>query len=180
MVKQSPRQRHAKAVTPAVRSVGATKRNTAAAPPAAPAGGAGKPKRPPTDFEQRLYDLCKCIPAGRVATYGSMAQVLGSAPRACGQVRAAARVLAQHACFAPGLHANACQQDVQQVDGLLHGSFLLISTSICLSRSTGLCRGCGPGHAGVPTSPQLCRLSCHTPWHCTFRSCGTASVAHPP
>ncbi|KAL4435943.1 hypothetical protein ABPG77_000705 [Micractinium sp. CCAP 211/92] len=85
MVKQSPRQRRAKAVTSAVRSVGATKRNTAAAPPAAPAGGAGKPKRPPTDFEQRLYDLCKCIPAGRVATYGIMAQVLGSAPRACGQ-----------------------------------------------------------------------------------------------
>ena len=50
----------------------------------------GKPARPPTAFERRLYDVCKCIPAGRVATYGVLAQVLGSAPRACGQVGTAA------------------------------------------------------------------------------------------
>lgn len=86
MVKQSPRQRHAKAAAPGARGAGAAKRSSAAVAPAAPAGGAGKPNRPPTPFEQRLYDVCKCIPAGRVATYGAMAQVLGSAPRACGQV----------------------------------------------------------------------------------------------
>lgn len=56
-----------------------------AAAAAAPAA-AGKPNRPPTAFESRLYAVCKCIPAGRVATYGVMAEVLGSAPRACGQV----------------------------------------------------------------------------------------------
>ncbi|PRW59512.1 RING-2 [Chlorella sorokiniana] len=57
----------------------------AEAPAAAPAPAAGKPNRPPTAFESRLYAVCKCIPAGRVATYGVMAEVLGSAPRACGQ-----------------------------------------------------------------------------------------------
>ncbi|GLI63231.1 hypothetical protein VaNZ11_006120 [Volvox africanus] len=45
----------------------------------------GKPIRPPTAFEERLYQLCKCIPAGKVSTYGAMASVLKSAPRAVGQ-----------------------------------------------------------------------------------------------
>ncbi|GIL79371.1 hypothetical protein Vretimale_16547 [Volvox reticuliferus] len=44
-----------------------------------------KPTRPPTAFEERLYQLCKCIPAGKVSTYGAMASVLKSAPRAVGQ-----------------------------------------------------------------------------------------------
>lgn len=47
----------------------------------------GKPARPPTAFETRLYELCSAIPPGRVTTYGQMAAVLASAPRACGQVR---------------------------------------------------------------------------------------------
>ncbi|EFN53226.1 hypothetical protein CHLNCDRAFT_13905, partial [Chlorella variabilis] len=38
-----------------------------------------------TPFEARLYAVCKCIPAGRVSTYGALAEVLHSAPRACGQ-----------------------------------------------------------------------------------------------
>lgn len=41
--------------------------------------------RAPTAFELRLYALCKCIPAGRVATYGGLAKALGSSPRAVGQ-----------------------------------------------------------------------------------------------
>ncbi|GLC40220.1 hypothetical protein PLESTM_001016800 [Pleodorina starrii] len=45
----------------------------------------GKPNRPPTAFEERLYQLCKCIPAGKVSTYGAMASVLQSSPRAVGQ-----------------------------------------------------------------------------------------------
>ncbi|GFR49115.1 hypothetical protein Agub_g10911 [Astrephomene gubernaculifera] len=45
----------------------------------------GKPDRQPTEFEERLYQLCKCIPAGKVSTYGAMAAVLRSAPRAVGQ-----------------------------------------------------------------------------------------------
>ncbi|KAG2431926.1 hypothetical protein HYH02_013145 [Chlamydomonas schloesseri] len=44
-----------------------------------------KPNRPPTAFENRLYELCKCIPKGKVSTYGAMAVVLESAPRAVGQ-----------------------------------------------------------------------------------------------
>ena len=38
-------------------------------------GGVAKPARPPTAFEARLYAVCKCIPAGRVTTYGAMAEV---------------------------------------------------------------------------------------------------------
>lgn len=53
--------------------------------PKAPRTSVLKPARNPTTFETRLYDLCKCIPAGRVATYGLLAQLLKSAPRAVGQ-----------------------------------------------------------------------------------------------
>lgn len=38
-----------------------------------------------TPFQQRLYALCKCVPAGKVTTYGILAAVLGSAARAVGQ-----------------------------------------------------------------------------------------------
>ena len=51
---------------------------------AAPSSGES---RAVTPFQQRLYALCKLIPAGRVATYGAMAAALSSAPRAVGQVR---------------------------------------------------------------------------------------------
>ncbi|KAL6768421.1 hypothetical protein ACKKBF_B39085 [Auxenochlorella protothecoides x Auxenochlorella symbiontica] len=44
-----------------------------------------KPNRPPTVFESRLYAVCKSIPEGKVSTYGAMAAVLKSAPRAVGQ-----------------------------------------------------------------------------------------------
>ncbi len=40
-----------------------------------------------TPYQERLYALCKCIPAGKVATYGTLSAVLNSAPRAVGQVR---------------------------------------------------------------------------------------------
>ena len=53
-------------------------------------GGEGTPSQvhkraEPTPFQQRVYDLTKAIPAGRVSTYGALAEVLGSAPRAVGQ-----------------------------------------------------------------------------------------------
>ena len=66
--------------------------------PPAPAPAAGKPNRPPTAFESRLYAVCKSIPAGRVATYGVMAEVLGSAPRACGQVGLCVGLSPCHLC----------------------------------------------------------------------------------
>lgn len=60
-----------------------------AAPDGVEAAGAqpqaGKPNRPPTAFEERLYELCKSIPEGKVSTYGAMAEVLGSSARAVGQ-----------------------------------------------------------------------------------------------
>ncbi|KAG2482890.1 hypothetical protein HYH03_018233 [Edaphochlamys debaryana] len=49
------------------------------------AAGCEKPSRPPTAFEERMYQLCKCIPAGKVSTYGAMAKVLKSSPRSVGQ-----------------------------------------------------------------------------------------------
>lgn len=57
-------------------------------PPAAQTqtgGAVGKPSRPPTAFETRLYKLCSKIPSGKVTTYGAMAKALVSSPRAVGQ-----------------------------------------------------------------------------------------------
>ncbi|KAK9811855.1 hypothetical protein WJX72_011259 [[Myrmecia] bisecta] len=44
-----------------------------------------KPARKPTVFEERLYQVCRLIPRGKVSTYGAMAKVLNSSPRAVGQ-----------------------------------------------------------------------------------------------
>lgn len=52
---------------------------------ARPTPGNVKANRPPTAFEARLYEVCKRIPKGKVATYGQLASALGSAPRAVGQ-----------------------------------------------------------------------------------------------
>jgi methylated-DNA-[protein]-cysteine S-methyltransferase len=41
--------------------------------------------RAPTPFELRLHEACKRVPAGKVTTYGSLAKVLNSSPRAVGQ-----------------------------------------------------------------------------------------------
>lgn len=38
----------------------------------------------PTIFQQKVYALCKLIPSGKVITYGSIAQVLGTSSRAVG------------------------------------------------------------------------------------------------
>ena len=38
-----------------------------------------------TPYEERVYVLCKSIPSGKVVTYGEMARVLKSSPRAVGQ-----------------------------------------------------------------------------------------------
>lgn len=58
-----------------------------AAPPGLTAAGVQpKPaKKPPTAFQNRVYSACRLIPAGRVSTYGALAEALGSAPRAVGQ-----------------------------------------------------------------------------------------------
>lgn len=44
-----------------------------------------KPTRPPTEYEQRVYRMCKAIPRGRISTYGHMAKALESSARAVGQ-----------------------------------------------------------------------------------------------
>ncbi len=36
-------------------------------------------------FQQRVYALVRAVPAGRVTTYGALAKLLGSSPRAVGQ-----------------------------------------------------------------------------------------------
>ena len=43
-----------------------------------------KPARPPTAFERRVYEATSAIPRGRVSTYGEVARLLGSSPRAVG------------------------------------------------------------------------------------------------
>lgn len=63
--------------------MGASKRSTNGAISVAPT--ISKPSRLPTPFEQRLYAACKAIPRGKVATYGQLAALLNSAPRAVGQ-----------------------------------------------------------------------------------------------
>lgn len=40
--------------------------------------------RNPTEFEERVYAAVKCIPPGKVASYGCMASYLGTSPRAIG------------------------------------------------------------------------------------------------
>lgn len=56
------------------------------APPGPTAAGVqAKSPKPPTAFQSRVYAACSLIPAGRVSTYGAMAEALGSAPRAVGQ-----------------------------------------------------------------------------------------------
>ncbi|KAK9812002.1 hypothetical protein WJX73_007796 [Symbiochloris irregularis] len=44
-----------------------------------------KEARSPTAFEKRLYSVCKAIPKGKVATYGTLAALTKSSPRAVGQ-----------------------------------------------------------------------------------------------
>ena len=43
-------------------------------------------QRSPTTFERRVYHACSLIPEGKVSTYGFLAEVLKSSPRAVGQV----------------------------------------------------------------------------------------------
>ncbi|WIA23191.1 hypothetical protein OEZ86_010081 [Tetradesmus obliquus] len=54
-------------------------------PPVTAEGGVSKPNRPPTAYEQRVYEMCKAIPKGKVSTYGDMAKALSSSARAVGQ-----------------------------------------------------------------------------------------------
>ena len=49
-------------------------------------GGKQKNARAPTEFEERVYDKCTKIPAGKVASYGVLAASLegGGCPRSVG------------------------------------------------------------------------------------------------
>lgn len=49
--------------------------------------GGGKPNRPPTSFEEQVYEACRRILPGRVASYGVLAASLGEGvgcPRSVG------------------------------------------------------------------------------------------------
>ena len=43
-----------------------------------------KRSRDPTEFEQKVYDVVKRIPPGYVASYQTVAQEVGTCPRAIG------------------------------------------------------------------------------------------------
>ncbi|GAA5835726.1 hypothetical protein JCM11251_007410 [Rhodosporidiobolus azoricus] len=49
-----------------------------------PAKGEGKPAGKVTAFQWRLYDMLCKVPAGKVSTYGQLASLLSSSPRAVG------------------------------------------------------------------------------------------------
>ncbi|KAG7669671.1 hypothetical protein Ndes2526B_g06023 [Nannochloris sp. 'desiccata'] len=42
-------------------------------------------KKSPTPFQNRVYDACRQIPAGKATTYGAISNILNSSPRAVGQ-----------------------------------------------------------------------------------------------
>ncbi|KAJ2783220.1 hypothetical protein H4R18_001821 [Coemansia javaensis] len=43
-----------------------------------------KTQRPVTEFQFRVYDACRQVPAGHYSTYAALAEHLGSGPRAVG------------------------------------------------------------------------------------------------
>lgn len=90
------------------RAQSAAVKRTSSAGDTGDSAGTAKPSRPPTAFEARLYAVCKCIPPGKVSTYGALAEVLHSAPRACGQVSRRGQ-LAEECCRAlPPLVPASC------------------------------------------------------------------------
>lgn len=68
-------------------------------------------RRPPTEFELRVYEAIRRIPRGRVASYGSLARHLG-----CGSARAVGQALRRNP-FAP---ETPCHR-VVAADGRLGG-----------------------------------------------------------
>ncbi|MCP5536825.1 MAG: MGMT family protein [Akkermansiaceae bacterium] len=54
-------------------------------------------KRSPTAFEQRVYDLVRRVPAGKVVTYATMARALD-----CGSAQAVGQALKRNP-YAPGV-----------------------------------------------------------------------------
>jgi methylated-DNA-[protein]-cysteine S-methyltransferase len=70
-----------------------------------------RPRRPPTDFENRVYEAIRTIPEGRVATYGGLARHLG-----CGSAQAVGQALRRNP-FAP---TTPCHR-VVAADGRLGG-----------------------------------------------------------
>lgn len=69
---------------------------------------AAQGSRTPTEFETRVYKLCKQIPKGKVSTYGAMARVLGNAPRAVGQVSIMSRFFCVRAPLCDLFPSNDC------------------------------------------------------------------------
>lgn len=95
--------------------------------------------RPPTDFEQAVYQLVRGIPAGRVATYGAIARRLGR-----GSARSVGSALARNP-FAPEVPCHR----VVRADGSL-GGFNGHTSGPELERKLRLLRD-----EGVPFSPDL-------------------------
>jgi len=64
-----------------------------------------------TAFESKVYDLCRKIPEGRVATYGSMAKALG-----CGAARAIGQAMRRNP-FAPEVPCHRVVSSDLQLGG---------------------------------------------------------------
>lgn len=68
-------------------------------------------KPTPTAFQQRVYDACSQIPAGKVTTYGRLAKTIG-----CGSSQAVGQALRRNP-FAPQVPCHR----VVAADRFLHG-----------------------------------------------------------
>lgn len=66
-----------------------------------------------TVFEGKVYDLCRKIPEGKVATYGSMAKALG-----CGAARAIGQAMRRNP-FAPEVPCHRVVSSDLQLGGFL-------------------------------------------------------------
>lgn len=69
-------------------------------------------QNPPSAFKQRVYDLCRQIPKGKVATYGQLAELAGSP--------GAARAVGMCMKTNPDAPHTPCHRVVAS-DGTLHG-----------------------------------------------------------
>ncbi len=115
--------------------------------------------RPPTEFEQRLYAACKRIPCGKVATYGQLAQILNSAPRAVGQAlrrNPYAPVVPCHRVIAASLELGGFSGSWVCLIELLFFSlevYIVITYPVLSSCTISLVQTCPQG----PNTPNGCK-----------------------
>jgi methylated-DNA-[protein]-cysteine S-methyltransferase len=101
--------------------------------------------RPPTEFENRVYQAIRTIPRGRVCTYGELARHLGCrSPRAVGQAL-------RRNPFAP---ATPCHRVIGS--SLLPGGFHGMSSGPAVDEKIQLLRSEGVTFSATGTIKPTC------------------------